>query len=62
MSFKSSDLATGDEVSKPVQRRSFVPRKPPLYPLNYGDFSRDQRSDLSGQVRPSGAGDRSSAN
>src|ERR1041385_5378004 len=32
-------------------------RKPPFYPLNYGDSSRDQRSDLRGPERPSDVGD-----
>ena len=35
--FNYSDLRTTDDVSEFVQRCRFALRKPPFYPLNYGD-------------------------
>jgi hypothetical protein len=35
--FESSDLHTSDEMSEVVQKSRFAFRKPPFYPLNYGN-------------------------
>jgi hypothetical protein len=47
-------LRTSDDISEFVQKRHFALRKPPFYPLNYGNRKKGKSKTDEGKIQMSG--------